>query len=50
MVASIVLTAVSVLLWVGLTVVSGQPAFLLVAAACAAIFGAPFIAWARRRH
>ena len=50
MVASILLTTVSVLFWVGLTVVSGQPALLLVAAATALIYGAPFLGWARRRH
>lgn len=49
MVASFFLTIASVLFWVGMTVVSGQPALLLVAAATAAIYSAPFITAVRRR-
>lgn len=50
MAASLILALVTTLFWVGMAVVSGQPALLLVAAVSAAIFGAPFILWARRKH
>jgi hypothetical protein len=50
MAAAVLLATVSVLFWAGLAAVSGQPAFLLVAAATGAIYGAPFLAWVRRKH
>lgn len=50
MASAVLLATLSVLLWVGLAAVSGQPALLLVAAATGMIYGAPFIAWARRKH
>lgn len=50
MAASLLLSIVTVLFWAGMAVVSGQPGFLLAAAASGAIFGAPFIVWVRRKH
>jgi len=50
MAATLILAIVTTLFWVGMTVVSGQPALILAAAASAVIFGAPFIVWTRRKH
>jgi len=50
MAASLLLSIVTALFWVGMFAVSGQPAFLLTAAACGLIFGAPLIVWVRRQH